>query len=91
MLAQEFGLCETMTLWDVLISYEGYKRYFYLYSCCVAILKIRKHELMQGDFIAILPLLQKLRNVDVHHVIKFANKIYEKFSKVNIEKLARKI
>ncbi len=80
-----------MTLWDVLISYEGYKRYFYLYSCCVAILKIRKNELMQGDFIAILPLLQKLRNVDVHQVIKFANKIYEKFSKVNIEKLARKI
>jgi hypothetical protein len=43
LLAQEFGLCETMTLWDVLFSYEGYKRYFYLYSCCIAILKIRKH------------------------------------------------
>jgi hypothetical protein len=51
----------------------------------VAILKIRKHELMHGDFIAIL------RNVDVHLVIKYGNKIYDKFSKVNIEKLAKKI
>lgn len=46
---------------------------------------------MEGDFIAILPLIQKLRNVDVHQVIRFANKIYERYSKVNIEKLARKI
>jgi len=46
---------------------------------------------MQGDFIAILPLIQKLRNVDVHLVIKYGNKIYEKFSKVNIQKLAKKI
>jgi len=46
---------------------------------------------MHGDFIAILPLIQKLRNVDVHLVIKYGNKIYDKFSKVNIEKLAKKI
>lgn len=39
---------------------------------------------MQGDFIAILPLIQKLKGVDVHLVIKYGNKIYEKFSKVNI-------
>lgn len=46
---------------------------------------------MEGDFISILPLIQRLKNVDVHQVIRFANKIYEKYSKVNIEKLARKI
>ena len=45
---------------------------------------------MEGDFIAILPSLQKLRNVEINLVIKYANKIYQKFSKVNIEKLAKK-
>jgi hypothetical protein len=46
---------------------------------------------MESDFIAILPLLQKLKNVEIGLVVKYANKIYEKFSKVNIEKLAKKI
>lgn len=40
---------------------------------------------MQGDFIQILPLIQKLKNnLDVHELIRLANKIYDKFSKVNI-------
>lgn len=84
MLAQQFGLCETMTLWDVMLSYEGYKRYFYLFSCCIAILKMRKQEIMDGDFISILPVIQKLKNVDVHVIINYANKIYEKYYKFNI-------
>ncbi len=46
---------------------------------------------MESDFIAILPLLQKLKSVEIGLVVKYANKIYEKFNKVNIEKLAKKI
>ena len=46
---------------------------------------------MESDFIAILPLLQKLKNMEIGLVVKYANRIYEKFSKVNIEKLAKKI
>jgi hypothetical protein len=42
LLAQEFGLYETMKLWDVMLSFDGYKRYFFLYCCCIGILKYRK-------------------------------------------------
>lgn len=46
---------------------------------------------MEGDFISILPLIQKIKNLDVHYVIKLANKIYQKYNKFNIEKLSYKI
>ena len=36
-------------------------------------------------------MLQKLKNMEIGLVVKYANKINEKFSKVNIEKLAKKI
>jgi hypothetical protein len=39
---------------------------------------------MEGDFISILPMIQKIKHLDVSHVIKLANKIYEKYCKFNI-------
>jgi|JI10StandDraft_1071094.scaffolds.fasta_scaffold1881063_1 hypothetical protein len=47
LLGQEFGLYETMKLWDVLLSYDGYKRYFFLYCCCLGVLKYRKETIMR--------------------------------------------
>ena len=87
MLAQEFGLYETIKLWDVMLSYDGSRRYFYLYCCCVAILKYRKSSIMDYDFVQILPLIQKLRDVNVGRVVEIANRLYEKYGKVNIDKL----
>lgn len=76
-----------MKLWDVMLSFDGYKRYFYLYCCCISILKFRKETILHQDFISILPAIQKLRDVNVSKIIDIANKLYEKYSKVNIEKL----
>jgi hypothetical protein len=87
LLAQEFGLYETMKLWDVMLSYDGYKRYFFLYCCCIAILKYRKETIIKQDFISILPAIQKLRDVNVLKIIEIAVKLYDKYSRVNIEKL----
>ena len=42
---------------------------------------------MKNDFISILPVIQKLRDVNVFKIIEIANKLYEKYSKINIEKL----
>jgi hypothetical protein len=43
MLSQEFGLYDTMRLWDTLLSYDGQRRFRYLYCMCLGILKLRKH------------------------------------------------
>lgn len=65
LLAQEFSLYDTMKLWDYVFSFDGFKRFFFVYCVCLAILKIRKKEIMENDFITSLPLIQKLRDVDV--------------------------
>ncbi len=39
----------------------------------------------------ILPAIQKLRDVNVTKIIEIANKLYEKYSKVNIEKIYHKL
>ena len=39
---------------------------------------------MESDFISALPIIQKLRDMDVEQVIKLGTKLYEKFRKVNI-------
>jgi hypothetical protein len=80
-----------MKLWDVMLAYEGYKRYFYLYCCCIAVLKYRKEIILKQDFVNILPAIQKLRDVNVTKIIEIANKLYEKYSKVNIEKIYHKL
>jgi hypothetical protein len=48
MLSQEFGLYDTMRLWDNLLSYDGQRRFRYLYCLCLGILKLRKHEIMES-------------------------------------------
>jgi len=39
---------------------------------------------MKNDFFNILPIIQKLRDVNVNQIIEIANKLYEKYSKINI-------
>ena len=80
-----------MKLWDVMLSFDGYKRYFYLYCCCISILKYRKEVILHHDFITILPTIQKLRDANVNRIIEIATKLYDKYSRVNIEKLYHKM
>jgi len=87
LLAQEFGLYETMKLWDVLLAYDGHRRHFFLNCCCIAILKSRRLVIQQNDFISILPAIQKLRDVNVNFIIDTAQRLYDKYSRVNVEKL----
>lgn len=42
LLAQEFELQETIRMWDYVFSYDGYCRFFFVDSLCIAILLARK-------------------------------------------------
>lgn len=87
LLAQEFTLNDTMKLWDFVLSFEGHKRFFFVNCACIGILKIRKKEIMENDFITSLPLIQKLRDVDIDNVIRLAIKYYNDYKRKNIPKM----
>jgi hypothetical protein len=46
---------------------------------------------MTDEFANVLPAIQKLRDVNVFKIIEIATRLYDKYSKVNIEKLYHKI
>ena len=90
MLSQEFGLYETTKLWDTLLSYDGAKRFKYLFCLCLAILKIRKRDIMKAEFTDILPKLQKLKDLDVTQILEIGSKMYDKIHKADVDKLLKK-
>jgi hypothetical protein len=45
---------------------------------------------MENDFTNILPKLHKLKDIEVGEVIELANKLYDKVSKVDIDKLLQR-
>jgi hypothetical protein len=71
-------------MWDSVLSYDGAKRYKYLYCLCLSILKIRKREIIESEFTEILPKLQKLKDVDIMQIIEIANKLFDKIVKVDV-------
>ena len=83
LLAQEFGLYDTIKLWDYIFSFDDSQRFFFLYCLCIAILKLRRKVILENDFITALPLIQKLKDLDVDQVIKLGLKLFEKYCKVN--------
>jgi hypothetical protein len=65
LLAQEFGIYDTIRLWDHVFSYTEDNRFFFVESVCLAILKLRRKVIMESDFMTSLPLIQKLRDMDI--------------------------
>lgn len=76
LLSQEFGLYDTIRLWDFIFSYPEDTRFFFVYSLCVSILKLRKSIIMEHDFMASLPSIQKLKDMDVEEVIKIGEQLF---------------
>lgn len=54
-------------------------------------MKYRKEIIINQDFASVLPAIQKLRDVNVMKIIEIGLKLYEKYSKVNIEKIYHKM
>lgn len=83
-LAQEFQIQETIRLWDFVFSYDGYCRFFFVYSLCIAILQFRKPIIMENDFITSLPLIQKLKDLEIDNLIKNGINLFNKYKRINI-------
>ncbi|URE04585.1 TBC1 domain family member [Musa troglodytarum] len=72
LLTQEFELSSIMRIWDYLLSNPSGVQEVLLRVCCAMLLCVR-HELVCGDFISNLKLLQHYPEVDLEHVLDVAS------------------
>eukprot|EP01016_Furgasonia_blochmanni_P007354 TRINITY_DN12948_c0_g1_i2.p1 TRINITY_DN12948_c0_g1~~TRINITY_DN12948_c0_g1_i2.p1 ORF type:complete len:327 (-),score=64.45 TRINITY_DN12948_c0_g1_i2:257-1237(-) len=83
MLTQEFLLSEVNRLWDTLLAYP--QKLVYLNYICLGIIVIQKDTLLESDFSEILPLLQRLNQIDLGKVLVLAAKLRKEFPPANSE------
>ena len=84
MLSQDFSLYDTMKLWDCILAIDDENRFKYLYSLCIAIIKLQKKIIMKSDHLTILQLMKKLKGENVERIIKIGEKVFERYVDVNI-------
>lgn len=72
-LTQEFEMPDILRLWDSILSEDD--KFDFLNMVCLAIIKIKKIEIIQSDFAGIMLSMQNLDKMDVEKVIKVAESI----------------
>lgn len=72
-LTQEFEMPDILRLWDSILSEEN--KFEFLNMVCVAIIKMKRNEILQSDFAGIMLSLQNLEKLDIEKVIFTAENI----------------
>jgi hypothetical protein len=72
-LTQEFEMPDILRLWDSILSEED--KFEFLNLLCLAIIKIKRPEIIKLDFSGIMLNLQNLDKLDVEKLIKIADNI----------------
>jgi TBC1 domain family member 13 len=72
-LTQEFEMPDILRLWDSILSEDD--KFDFLNMVCLAIIKMKKIEILQSDFAGIMLSMQNLDKLDVEKVIKVAESI----------------
>jgi hypothetical protein len=76
---QEFLLPDTMRLWDALICETD--KFFLVYYVALAILKLKKKELLESDFAEVILHMQELGDVDAEGILTRVNKLKKDYDK----------
>jgi hypothetical protein len=58
------------------LSFDENNRFFYIYCLCIAVLKLRRKTIMAHDFTISLPVIQKLRDMDIDEVVDLGTQIF---------------
>ena len=82
--SQEFLMIDILRLWDYVFSEDNkFKKIYYL---SLAILLIKKDDILVSDLSEILDMLQNLKKIDVEYLIHSSQKLEEiygeKFNKI---------
>ena len=72
-LTQEFEMPDILRIWDSILADED--KFEFLNMICLAIIKIKRHELLQCDFSGIMLSLQNLEKLDVEKLLLTAEMI----------------
>ncbi|KAI0227394.1 TBC1 domain family member 13 [Lamellibrachia satsuma] len=67
LLSQEFPLPDVIRLWDSLLSDEN--RFDFLIDVCCAMLLLLRDDLIRGDFLTNMKLVQNFPSTDIHQVV----------------------
>lgn len=79
-LTQEFELPDVLRLFDSILSEESY--FDFLNCLCIAVLRIRKPEIIKLKFCDIILNLKKLDGIDIETLIKVAGDLKKKYAKI---------
>jgi hypothetical protein len=79
-LTQELELPDVLRLWDTVLSEENY--FDYMNCLCIAILKIKKNEIVNLKFCDIILNLKKLNIIDIEFLLKETAEIKKKYIKI---------
>jgi hypothetical protein len=79
-LTQEFELPDVLRLWDSVLSEESY--FDYMNCLCVALLKIKKGEIIKLKFCDIILNLKKLESIDIEYLIKVTCEVKKRYMKL---------
>ncbi|EGR32537.1 TBC1 domain protein [Ichthyophthirius multifiliis] len=74
---QEFSIDKVIQLWDCLFSQDNMIKYIYYIG--LAILKIKRKQLMSNDFAVIMVCLQQISHLNINQIIQEANFIQNQF------------
>jgi hypothetical protein len=72
-LTQEFEMPDIMRIWDSILSEDD--KFEFLNMICLAIIKIRRTEVLQSDFAGIMLSLQNIDKIDIEKLLKAAENI----------------
>lgn len=76
---QDFLMPNILRLWDALLSETD--RFYMVYLICIAILHLKKKEIMKSDFAGAISKLQKINNMDCDKILHTAKEIRIKYEK----------
>lgn len=76
---QDFMMPDILRLWDAILSDND--KFYMVYLICLAILNIRRKELLKCDFVGCLANLQKINDLDVENILNIVSILKSKYSK----------
>jgi hypothetical protein len=86
--SQEFMLPDVIRLWDIIFSEN--KKYYMVFYIALAVLKIKRKEILQNDFTGIILTLQNLLDIEMDTIINVIGKLKKDYGK-KVDKLLQEL
>lgn len=79
---QEFEMPDILRLWDSLLSED--EKFDFINMICIAIIKMKRQEILQNDFAGIMLTIQNFETIEVENIIKYGLELRKEINKCQI-------